>query len=201
MRTRITILLLSLSLILAFLPLTASRSFSVKPGKLLSDVISGDVTFSVDQVARFIVTEDSTVQLIDLRKPEEFKKLCIPTSINVPYSEFIGNDPDLYLNNRNIRTIFYSNGDVDANYALVFGRGLGYENTYAMEGGLTDWIGTIMESKFSGDRISARENALFEIRSRAGRLFTDLNRLPDSLKVRFMESKKFSARKLDGGCE
>jgi rhodanese-related sulfurtransferase len=201
MRNKITILLLSLSLILALLPLTANRSFTEKPGKLLSDILNEDVTFSVDQVARFIVTEDSTMRIIDLRKPEEFRKLCLPGSVNVPYAEFIGTDPDMYLNNRNIKTIFYSNSDLDANYALVYARGLGYEVTYAMEGGMTEWINTIMESKFSGERISARENAIFEIRTRAGKLFKELNSLPESEKVRFMESKKFSARKLDGGCE
>ncbi len=201
MRNKITILLLSLSLILALLPLTANRSFTEKPGKLLSDVLDEDVTFSVDQVARFIVTEDSTIRIIDLRKPEEFRKLCLPGSVNLPYAEFIGTDPDMYLNNRNIKTIFYSNSDLDANYALVYARGLGYELTYAMEGGMTEWMNTVMESKFSGERISARENAVFEIRTRAGKLFTELNSLPESEKVRFMESKKFSARKLDGGCE
>ncbi len=201
MRNKITILLLSLSLILALLPLTANRSFTEKPGKLLSDVLDADVTFSVDQVARFIVTEDSTIRIIDLRKPEEFRKLCLPGSVNLPYAEFIGTDPDMYLNNRNIKTIFYSNSDLDANYALVYARGLGYELTYAMEGGMTEWMNTVMESKFSGERISARENAVFEIRTRAGKLFTELNSLPESEKVRFMESKKFSARKLDGGCE
>jgi hypothetical protein len=32
-------------------------------------------------------------------------------------------------------------------------------------------------------------------------MFTTLNSLPDSLKAKFLESKKFSAKKLDGGCE
>ncbi len=73
--------------------------------------------------------------------------------------------------------------------------------SFVMAGGLSEWINTIMETRFSGERISARENALFEIRSKAGKLFSELNTLPDSLKVKFMESKKFSAKKLDGGCE
>jgi rhodanese-related sulfurtransferase len=145
--------------------------------------------------------EDSTIRIIDLREPEEFRKICLPGSVNVPYADFIANDPDVYLNNRNIKTISYSNSDLDANYALVYARGLGYEYTYAMEGGLTEWINTVMDSKFSGGRISARENAVFEIRTRAGKLFTELNSLPESEKLRFMESKKFSAKKLDGGCE
>ncbi|MFZ0280150.1 MAG: rhodanese-like domain-containing protein [Bacteroidales bacterium] len=200
MRKKITTLLLPLSLILALLPLSANRSFTGKPDNLLSDVLVPDVTLSVDQVARLIVLEDSTFQLIDLRSSEDFRKLCIPGSANVPYPDFIKNDPEIYLGNKNIKTIFYSNGDFDSNYAMVYARGLGYAS-YVMAGGLSEWLSTIMETRFTGGRISARENALFEIRSKAGKLFSELNTLPDSLKVKFMESKKFSAKKLDGGCE
>ena len=61
MRKKITVILLLSGLVLALLPLTANRSFMVKPEKLLSDVLSEDVSFTVDQVARLIVNEDSTI--------------------------------------------------------------------------------------------------------------------------------------------
>ena len=58
-----------------------------------------------------------------------------------------------------------------------------------------------MNSSFTGEKISARENALFETRTRAGKLFTEINRLPDSLKLKFIEAKHIAFKKLDGGCE
>jgi hypothetical protein len=58
-----------------------------------------------------------------------------------------------------------------------------------------------MNSSFSGERISARENALFETRTRARKLFTEINSLPDSLKLKFIEAKHIAAKKLDGDCE
>jgi rhodanese-related sulfurtransferase len=200
-RRKFSLLLVLLGMLLAFLPLTANRSFTVKPGRLLSDVLNKEASFTVDQVAEFIVREDSTVQLIDLRSPEESKKLTIPGAINIPYPDFIQKDPEIYLSNKAIKNIFFSNGDIESSYALVYAKGLGYFNSYIMEGGVTEWIKTIIETKFSGDRITARENALFETRRRAGDMFTVLNSLPDSLKTRFLESKSFSAKKLDGGCE
>jgi len=200
-RKKFSTLLLLLSLLLALLPISANRSFTVKPEKLLSDVLNTDVSFTVDQVAEFIVKEDSTIQLIDLRSPEEFRKQTIPGAVNIPYNEFIKKDPEIYLNNKNIRNIFYSNGNIEPDYALVYARGLGYNNSFVMVGGVSEWIRTIIETKFTGDRITARENALFEIRRRAGDMFTELNSLPDSLKIRFLDSKKFSAKKLDGGCQ
>ncbi len=200
-RKEFSVLLLLLSLILALLPLTANRSFTAKPDKLLSDVLNEDASFTVDQVAEFIIREDNTVQLIDLRSPEEFRKQAIPGAVNIPYPEFVTKDPEIWLGNKNVRNIFYSAGDIESDYALVYARGLGYDNSYVMAGGVTEWIRTVMETKFTGDRITARENALFETRRRAGEMFTELNSLPDSLKMKFLESKKFSAKKLDGGCE
>jgi len=200
-RKEFSALLLLLSLILALLPLTANRSFTAKPDKLLKEVLNDDVSFTVDQVAEFIVREDNTFQLIDLRSPEEFRKQAIPGAVNIPYPEFIKKDPEIWLGNKNIRNIFYTTKDTEADYAMVYARGLGYDNSYVMKGGITEWITTVMETKFEGDRITARENALFETRRRAGEMFTELNSLPDSLKTKFLESRKFSAKKLDGGCE
>ena len=198
---KISLLLIMLSLILAMLPLTSNRSFTGEPHKLLADVLSKETYLSVDQVAGYIVTEDSTVQLIDLRLPEEFRKQTIPGAINVQYKELISKDPDVWLGNKDIKSILYSDNVAEQSYALVFARGLGYDNVFVMDGGIGEWMKTVVESKFSGERITARENALFETRRRAGEMYTTLNSLPDSLKAQFLESRKFSAKKLDGGCE
>lgn len=201
MRKKITVILLLSGLVLALLPLTVNRSFMIKPEKLLSEVLNSDVSFTADQVARLIVNEDSTIRLIDLRPSEEFEKLSIPGSVNVPYNDFIKSDLYTYMNDRNTRNIFYSNSGIYSDYAMVYARGMGYKNSYVMEGGLSEWFNTVMESKFTGDRISARENALFETRAKAAQLFTQFNSMPDSLKAVFMAANKFSAKKLDGGCE
>lgn len=198
---KISLLLIMLSLILALLPLTSHRSFTGEPYNLLAGVLSEEASLSVDNVAEYIVKEDSTIQLIDLRTPEEFRKQTIPGALNVQYKDLISKDPDIWLGNKDIKSIFYSDSDAEQSYALVYARGLSYDNVFVMDGGIGEWMRTIVETKFSGERITARENALFETRRRAGEMFTTLNSLPDSLKVKFLESKKFSAKKLDGGCE
>lgn len=198
---KISLLLIMLSLILALLPLTSNRSFTGEPHNLLAGVLSEEVSLSVDQVAGYIVTEDSTIQLIDLRAPEEFRKQTIPGAVNVQYKDLISKDPDIWLGDKDIKSIFYSDSDAEQSFALVYSRGLGYDNVFVMDGGIGEWMETVLETKFTGERITARENALFETRRRAGEMFTTLNNLPDSLKVKFLESKKFSAKKLDGGCE
>jgi rhodanese-related sulfurtransferase len=200
-RGKFSVGLLCLGVILALLPLSGSRSFTVKPLKLLPEVLDNNTYFTVDQVARFVMSEDSSVQIIDLRSPEEFREVNIPGSINVPYGKLLDNDPGSLLNNEKARNIFYSNGDFDSNYALTIARGLNFKNTYVMKGGLNEWFKTVMNSNFTSERISARENALFETRTRAKKMFTEMNSMPDSLKLKFIRSKHFAAKKLDGGCE
>lgn len=200
-RKEFSVILILLSLTLALLPLTANRSFTAQPEKLLTDVLNADASFTVDQVAEFIVREDPTVQLIDLRPAEEYRSQAIPGAVNIPYADFIRSDPEVWFGNRKVRNIFYSARDNESDYALVYARGLGYDNSFVMEGGISEWLKTVIETKFTGDRITARENALFETRRRAGEMFAELNSLPDSLKTKYLESKKFSAKKLDGGCE
>ncbi len=200
-REKFSVGLLCLGILLALLPLSGSSSFIVKPKELLSEVLNDKTYLTVDQAARFLISEDSSVQFIDLRSPEEFKKVNIPGSINVPYSELFDHDPGSILNNGKTWNIFYSNGDYDSNYALAVARGLNLKNTYVMTGGLNEWFNTVMNTNFTGEKISARENALFETRTRAKKMFTEMNSLPDSLKLKFIQSKHIAAKKLDGGCE
>jgi len=200
-REKYSVVLLSLGLMLALLTLPGNRSFTGKPEQVLTGVLDINSYVTVDQVAKYIVSEDSTIQIIDVRSPEEFKTASLPGALSVPYSELLDRDPSGYLGFGNTRNIFYSNGDLDANYALVIARGLDFDNTLVMKGGMNEWYATVINSSFSGERISARENAIFETRSRAKRMFTEINSLPDSLKTKFMRSNKNAAKKLDGGCE
>jgi rhodanese-related sulfurtransferase len=200
-RQIITSVLLLLGALLALLPLSGKYSLHAKPVHVLETVLDENNSFSPDQVARFVVTEDSTLQLIDLRTPEEFRECNIPGSVNIPYSGFFKKDLAPYLDDPGMRHIFYSNDDIHASYAQALALGMGYSNCLVMKGGLNAWYATVMNSKFIGDKISARENALFETRFRARNLFNEVNGMPDSLKLAFIASKRFDSKKLDGGCE
>lgn len=200
-RIKISVLLLGVGLILAFLPFSASKSFQIKPAELLKKSTSEEIYFSVDQVARFVNNEDSTVQLIDLRNENEYKTCNIPGSINIPFNDLLNPDWEGYLFNSEIKKIFYGNGDLMANEAWTIATGLGYENSYVMKGGLNEWYKTVMLSEFSGERITPRENVLFENRFKARKTFTKINSLPDSLKVEYLAARRLKEAQLDGGCE
>jgi len=200
-RQIITSILLIFGGIMLFIPLSGKYSLREKPGQVLTTVLDESNSLNADQVARFLVTEDSTLLLIDLRTPEEFRECNIPGSVNVPYAEFLKQDPGLYLDDEGMRHVFYSNGDLKSGYAQTLAVGLGYKNCFVMKGGLNAWYVTIMNSEFAGNKISARENALFATRLRARTLFNEVNSLPSSLKLAYIASKRFDPKKLDGGCE
>lgn len=200
-RIKLSVLLLGIGILLAFLPFDAAKSFQLKPSELLLKSTSETIYFSVDQIAKFVNNEDSTIQLIDLRNVEEYKECNIPGSINIPFYDLLNPDWEGYLNQPEINNIFYGNGDQIANTAWTVVTGLGYENGFVMKGGLNEWYKIVMLSEFSGERITPRENVLFENRFKARRTFTQINSLPDSLKTKFLAARRAKEAKLDGGCE
>ena len=200
-RVKISVFLVGIGVLLAFLPFNASKSFQLKPDKLLLSSASNDMYFSVDQVARFVNNEDSTIQLIDVRPEEEYKTCNIPGSINIPLADLLNPDWEGYINQTRVRNVFYGNGDQTANIAWTVATGLGYENNFVMKGGLNEWYKTVMLSEFKGEKITPRENVLFENRFKARKTFTQINSLPDSLKIQFLAARRLKEAELDGGCE
>ena len=199
-RIKISLLLAGVGLILAFLPFNAAKSFQLKPSELLEISSSSDMYFSVDEVARFVNNEDSTIQLIDLRSTSEFMESNIPGSINIPFNDLLNPNREGYLNQDKVRNVYYANGDEFANMAWTIVSGLGYPNSFVMKGGMNEWFKTILFSKFEGERITPRENALFENRYKARKTFNQINSLPDSLKMQYLEAKRLEESQLDGGC-
>ncbi len=200
-RIKISVLLVGMGIILAFLPFNASNSFRLKPDELLEKTNSEEMFFTVDQVARMVNNEDSTIQLIDLRDEDDYLVCNIPGSINIPFYDLLNPDWYGYFNQTDIKLIFYGNDDQISNVSWTIATGLGYRNCFVMKGGLNEWFKTVMLSEFSGDQITARENALFENRYRARKLFNEINSLPDSLKQQYFAAKRLKETQLDGGCE
>lgn len=200
-RIKISVLLVGLGILLAFMPNSSAKKFKLTPEELLAKSVSEKIYFSVDEVARFVNTEDSTVQLVDLRSEKEFRKCNIPGSVNIPFEELLNPEWNGYFKQKEIKKIFYGNDDQLACLAWTITTGLGTENSFVMKGGLNEWFKTVMLTKFEGERITPRENVLFENRYKARDIFTQINSLPDSLKTKYFDAKRLQQSKLDGGCE
>ncbi len=173
----------------------------LSPSEMIELLNSSDKFFTCDQVARFIVNEDTSIRLVDIRPSHDFLSSHLPGAINIPFDDILNPDWSGYLDDPSRTTVLYSNGSTIASETWMLCSQLGYQNLKVMQGGMNEWYKVVMESEFSGKRITAAENALFEVRFRARDFFTTMNSLPDSLKTAFLEVKKKKEAELVGGCE
>jgi rhodanese-related sulfurtransferase len=199
--TKIVVVLVAAGIIALFLPESKTGAGDLSPKELQTLLAEEGYSYSADEVARFIVEEDTTIQLIDLRSLAEFIYVNLPGSINIPYEKLLSEDYSGYIDQDRVENVLYANGDILANQALTLLVQQGHKKIRIMEGGLNEWYRTVMLSEFKGERITPRENAIFENRYRARKFFTQMNSLPDSLKRSFLAVKKAREMELVGGCE
>ena len=200
-RISISIGLICFGLMAAVLPQRNNTKGHLSPKQSVEVLLNEDNFLSADEVARAIVNEDSAILLIDLRTAGEFRKFNIPGSVNIPINELTGKDNTGYLFQKGKKIVFYSNGDILSAEAHTLASQMGAKNCFILKGGLNEWFKTVMLTEFTGTTITPAENALFEVRYKARNFFTQMNSIPDSLKGKFLSTKKTEAKKLVGGCE
>ncbi len=201
MRVQVSILLIGFAALALVMPDRHRSANERKPSEMLQVMNLPDRYIPVDQVARHVVMEDTSILLVDIREPEAYLSARIPGAINIPFGDILNPDWAGYLDDPSRTTVLYSNGDLLASQAWMLCVQVGYDNLLVMRGGMNAWFEVVMESEFSGNRISAAENALFEVRYRARDFFIRMNSLPDSLKTVFLEIKRKEEAELTGGCE
>jgi sulfur-carrier protein adenylyltransferase/sulfurtransferase len=156
--------------ILLFLPPRKNMA-ELSPEKLLLEVIDNARFYSTDEVAKMLVSKDPSVQLIDVRDPEEFAKFNLPGSVNIPLKNILNKEHTDVLNQEIKKNIFYSNGTIYANQAWLLTRRLGYKNSYILNGGLNRWVETIMRPEKTKMTASKEEYALYDFRKAASSYF------------------------------
>jgi rhodanese-related sulfurtransferase len=200
-RYKFSIVLVCLGIVSAIMSFGGKKSAALSPEEILAVMMKGENLVSPDQLAEMVVEEDSCVQIVDVRDPLKYKSQSIPGAINIPLAEIFLEDNASVLRSETIKTLLYSDDESISSETWILGMQKGYSNLYILKGGLTEWNRIVMESSFAGEKISAQENALFEKRFKARRLFTSWNAMPDSLKAGFFVAKKTRDRELVGGCE
>ena len=200
-RIFLSITILGISLILLIFPDREGNKGQPSPLQEVHKLEQTSQSIDVDKTARLINESDTSYQLIDVRSPEEYRAFNLPGSINIPLDELLTPQWQGYLKPDNKINILYANGDFYSNLAVSMLKSKGYSGNITLEGGLNEWFAIIMNFKFEGGKITARENAIFENRTRAKNLFTQINSLPDSLKNNYLEAKLLEEKELLGGCE
>ena len=159
---------IGMGLIIAAVPDNTTHPYKLTADQLLEEVRGRQQLFSPDELADKLVNKDPTIQLIDVRDPDEFDKYSLPGAINIPLSDLLNAQWTDILNQDIKMNIFFSNGTVEANEAWMITRQLGYENNYILEGGLNYWVETIMNPLKPASTSPDEDIAKYDFRQAAG---------------------------------
>jgi rhodanese-related sulfurtransferase len=163
----LALIIIPLGIIIAAVPANKTKQFKLTADELLQEAGAGVQFISPDVVADMLVKKDPSLQLIDVRTPEEFDAYSLPGAINIPLSNMLSQDYTDILNQDARMNVFYSNGSVYADQAWMITRQLGYENNYVLQGGLNYWFGSILSPQAPSQTSPDEEFAMYDFRKSA----------------------------------
>jgi len=206
----ITGVVILLGFILLFLPHKKNRG-QLSPENLLLAISNEDRFYSTDEVARLIISEDPSIQIIDVRNRSDFAEFSLPGAINIPLSAILDTDEkgdfiwEGYLNDETKTTILYSNGSVYANQAWMLTKRLNFKNNYVMKGGLNRFFDEILLAKKPLNSAAEKEHQTYQFRRGAATFFgggnDEINTVSDMTPVtKTPPKKKKKEAEEEGGC-
>jgi rhodanese-related sulfurtransferase len=163
----LALIIIPLGIILAAVPADRTKRFKLSADELLQEAGAGVQFISPDVIADMLVQKDPSLQLIDVRTPEEFEAYSLQGAINIPLSNLLSDEYTDLLNQDARMNVFYSNGSVLANEAWMLTRQLGYENNFVLEGGLNYWFGNILSAQAPSQTSPNEEFAKYDFRKSA----------------------------------
>jgi sulfur-carrier protein adenylyltransferase/sulfurtransferase len=166
-RVILAAVLIPLGLIIAAVPANKTKQFRLTAPELLQETATGSQFMQPDAVADMLVKNDPSLQLIDVRTPEEFAAFSLPGAINIPLANILSDEYSDILNQDTKTNVFYSNGTVQASEAWMLTRQLGYTNNYVLEGGLNYWFANILGAKEPSSVNPSEEFAKYDFRKSA----------------------------------
>jgi rhodanese-related sulfurtransferase len=159
--------IIPLGLIIAAVPENTTRPYKLTAEELLNEVSEGQQFMSPDEIAHMIISNDPSLQLIDVRSVAEYEKFSLPNAINVPLENLLSAEYVDILNQDVKLNVFYSNSSSHANQAWMITRQLGYNNNYVLQGGLNYWVETIMNPEKPAEGSPNEEFAKYDFRKGA----------------------------------
>jgi rhodanese-related sulfurtransferase len=102
---------------------------------------------SPDELAYRIIDRESSIQVVDMRLPEQFAVLALPGSINVQMKDLFRKELTPILSNRHVTKVVVGMNEDDSRTAAFLLQELGYENITMLQGGLENFQHTIFTPK------------------------------------------------------
>ena len=153
-----------LGMVLAFVPENTTQPYKLTATELLDEVRNGSDLISPDELAQWLIEQDPSIQLIDVRNPSEYESYHLPEALNIPLDAILADEFAAYFDQDIKMNILYSNGTVAAQQAWMILRQLGYANNYVLQGGLNYWAEAIMNPQAPSDLSPNEEIARYSFR-------------------------------------
>ena len=166
----LSLILILFGLIIAFVPKNTTKPYKLTAVQLLNEVKAGTQFIAPDEVADMITKKDPSMQLIDVRNPNEFNKYSLPGAINIPLQDILADNWSEILDQGAKMNIFYSNGSLEAIEAWMITRQLGYQNNYVLKGGLNYFGDLILNPQQPPTTSPDEEIAKYDFRKGAGQV-------------------------------
>lgn len=173
----------------------------IEPQQLLYELIQPTRYVSTDQVAKMIISNDPSLEIIDVRSPEEFQQYSLPGAINIPIDSLVASNSLMYFGIPGTKVVFVSNDDIKADQSWVLTKRLGFKSTYVMKGGLNQWMETIIQPKEPDEDAPSVAFETYSFRKGAQLYFTGAktkNVESPKMKVKVQRRKKTNIAA--GGC-
>ena len=178
----------------------AGEAQQIEPQQLLYEMIQPTRYVTTDQVAKMIIQNDPSLELVDVRGATEFNKFAMPRAINVPLDSLLNNKAS-YLGIAGTKVVFVSDDDIAADQAWVITKRLGYKSTYVMKGGLNRWMETIIEPKEPAEDEPKTAFETYAFRKGAQLYFTGAKaEAVETSKVKVDVQRKKKSSGASGGC-
>lgn len=160
-------IMLLLGLVIAMVPENTTKPYKLTAEQMLIAVNSGNHLIHPDYLAEWLISEDPSIQLIDVRSPDDYDQYHLPNAINVPLADLLNPQYKPVLDQGIKFNVLYSNGSTSANEAWMILRQLGYQNLGILMGGLNYWTEVIMNPQEPPATSPNDEIAKYEFRKGA----------------------------------
>ncbi len=194
-----------LGVVIAMVPENTTKPYKLTAEEMLVEVQGAAEMVSADDVAHWLISKDPSLQLIDVRTPDEYQKFHLEGAINVPLSVILKDEYRDYMDQGVKTNVLYSNGTIGSHQGWMILRQLGFENNYVLQGGLNYWFDTIMNPKEPPVTSPDEEFARYDFRKAASGVFGGGNAAALAAPTKTKASKPKIVRKKKkkapaGGC-
>lgn len=171
-RIILSVVIVILGAFLLIMPTKENNPYKLDARELLQEMKTESNMMSVDDLASYLINQDPSIRIIDVRDTSEYKEFTLPGAFNIPLDSVNTENASAYLDQDIVYNVFISNGTMRASEAWMICRSKGYENIYILKGGLNEWFNLIINPQPPKNTEDTEAVATYQRRLGAKQYFT-----------------------------